>query len=511
MTIRTKLITGFALMLGIMLTVGIISMVSVHRLSESATQNADAHDLMEKIDNLILQLAEVEREECAYVVTGTADDYNRYLDHNGHMREAIAGLAKAAEDDPDQQRRFTEVEPLVKQELESLRRIVEERKTHGAEAALQAFVNQQSNSKTNDIHQLLSELEHTEAERIVALDELNASVKHTATVAISVGFLVALIVVTLACVFLVRAISKPTQELLQVTGRAAGGDLGAKSTMVRKDELGEIGEAFNKLNESLGLMVGQVRDAGMELTAAATQLRASSEEQASGATEQSSTVAEVSATMEELAQAAANIAKNGQRLAETAEVTVGAIQQVNDKISLMAKRMVTLGEKSQAVGQITTMIDDLAEQTNLLALNAAIEAARVGEAGRGFAVVAAEVRKLAERSTESTEEIRTVIAEIQAETNAAVMGVEEATKAASHGLNQTEETLSVIREISLSTQQQRTAADQVVQAMRQVDDVSKQFTASTKQVATSAQQIARLADHFKSAIGKFKLNGHGNN
>ena len=88
-------------------------------------------------------------------------------------------------------------------------------------------------------------------------------------------------------------------------------------------------------------------------------------------------------------------------------------------------------------------------------------------------------------------------------------GVEEATKAATRGLDETEQTVSVIREISLSTQQQRSAADQVVQAMRNVEEVSKQFTASTKQVASSAQQINRLAADFKTAIGKFKLNGNG--
>lgn len=253
----------------------------------------------------------------------------------------------------------------------------------------------------------------------------------------------------------------------------------------------------------------QFREAGLEMTAAANQLRASSEQQASGATEQSATVTEVTTTIEELARTAATISTNCQHLSQAADATMKGMQAIHEKIASMAKRMLALGEKSQSIGNITKIIDDLADQTNLLALNAAIEAARAGEAGRGFAVVAAEVRKLAERSTESTEEIRGVISEIQGETNSAIMGVEEATKTATKGLEQTDQTLSVIREISISTQQQRSAADQVVQAIRNVDEVSKQFTASTKQVATSAQQINRLAEEFKRSIGEFAHNGNG--
>jgi len=248
-------------------------------------------------------------------------------------------------------------------------------------------------------------------------------------------------------------------------------------------------------------IIRQIRDVSVQLTTAATQLRATAEEQASGATEQSSTVTELSATMEALAGTATNISTHAQQITQASEATFKEMQSINDKVTSTANRMIALGEKSQSIGSITSLIDGLADQTNLLALNAAIEAARAGEAGRGFAVVAAEVRKLAERSTDSTKDIRGLITEIQSETNAVVMGMESATKAVMKGLEQVSHTSMVIKGISMATQQQKSSAEQVAQAVRNVEIVTKEFAASTKQTAASSEQLAHLAEDLKKSIG----------
>lgn len=281
-------------------------------------------------------------------------------------------------------------------------------------------------------------------------------------------------------------------------------------------------DELERVFANAAVLLDQIRGANTNMRALTAEVLAATEQQASGASEQAAAVTETSATVEELAQTSSQIADNSEavvRVAErtlaTAEQGMHAVQQSAEGIEEIrittqqsSDRILALGERSQEIGRVLTIIDEIAEQTKILALNAAIEAARAGDAGKGFSVVAEEIRKLAESVTESTQEIGRVVREIQASTSALIMQTEKAAKKVAEGremagntqealeriVSQVEETTDAAKQISIATQQQRTASDQVVISMREVATVSQQAAQASRQISAAIVELNALVD-----------------
>ena len=236
------------------------------------------------------------------------------------------------------------------------------------------------------------------------------------------------------------------------------------------------------------------------LTGAAAEMRASAAESAAATNQQSAAIAEAASTIEELDATAGVIADNARAGTAAVERTGDTMRDMQEQVEAISQRSLTLGERSQKIGEVLGLINDIAEQTNLLALNAAIEAARAGDAGRGFAVVASEVRKLAERSIRSTDSIREIITAVQDETNATIMATEQGAKQAREVGELMRSTADVLDESIRATDQQKEAASQVSGAMIEIRTTAEQFAAEQQERAASATNVEGLVGSLEQVL-----------
>jgi len=367
---------------------------------------------------------------------------------------------------------------------------------------------------------------------------------------------------------LARNVTRPLSKLGQYARQISQGELGETVALASGDEVGALADSFAHMQENLILlaeqaqriaeghlsqrvaflgsfgeaintMVANLREITQQIQEAASLIGRSSgeivraaQQQASGAAQQAASVSETTATIEELTTTARQIAENSSAVTAVAEETLRSAEEGQDLMEESAKGMalirskteessekiMTLGRKSQQIGEVIEIINEIAVETKMLSLNAAIEAAKAGEAGKGFSVVAAEIRRLAEDVVKSTGTIRDVLLEVQAAANASVLAAEENVKGVQVGAERlgrvqnaleniiamAEQTTEAARQISVATNQQKEASEQVVRTMREISKVTQQTAGTAKNSISAASDLNHLAEELRARVSRFK-------
>ncbi len=554
MTISNRLLAGFGIVIILMLAIGIYGLSQVSRVRDTMDRVVERDFTMISELNVIFEaqaeataatqdavrlglggnppIAEIDRAEASYrgAITRMQDAVRRGIaitdeySNTALSSDRAAGWKRNGE-------LLREIDNLLK--TSTPQREEQFRAIRAGQTISTAFIEASMAQRRTQFLALISEMREVANGGVENGRQLVRRVYEESQISIIGAIIAATIVAIIIVMLLRRAIVGPIQKFMLFVERVGRGELSGQPAGIGTDEIGRLGVTLNSMVAGLKDLAMQSREATNNLGTAIAEIRASTQEQAAGVEEQLAAVQETAATVDEITHAGSQVTKRAQEVIASAQATaqtstegmraVGetsrAMDGIREQAELVAQNIVSLSEKTQAIGDIISSVNDISERSHLLALNAAIEAAAAGESGRSFAVVASEMKVLADQAKDATNQVRAILGDVQRGINTSVMLTEEAVKRAATGKERTEITQRTIGEIAnrfqesvltfqqivASTNQQQLGIEQVMGALQNIRQASQQTAAGTRQLNDAASNLGGLSEQLLGLSARYRI------
>lgn len=557
LSLSKKLIGSFLLIATLLGAISVYSFISISQINNSYSDLVDRRSVVLVISKGIqYDAVQINNRIRDYLLSKKDSNFDEITVHKENLDKAIQTSLTMVrtKESIDRLNKIKELNDVYIQNLEQQR--------SSNQTITLDFANNVLFPISREIRTLAEELATYQQQLMTDASSVNSDNVQTTIIMVAVVSIIAFILAIVIGLIISRMISKPIVKITEAAEIVASGDLSIGEINIKnRDETGVLAQAFNQMVQSLKNLIDQVRvsseqvassseelNASAEQTSAATEHIAVSVQQvATGTMQQAQSIEETSVGINEMARGVEQISNNAQQVHtvtkdasekatngnKTIQNAVKQMNSINASIEELSYVITGLGEQSNQIGQIVQVISDIAAQTNLLALNAAIEAARAGEQGRGFAVVADEVRKLAEQSSGSADQISQLIGSIQSETTKAIQSMSSATVEVQNGIElvhtagdafediqrsiyevtkQIGDVSAAAEQISASTEEMvasidiiRSIAEESSANTQNVSSATEEQLASMEEITASANSLSQMAEELQSLVSTFKV------